>query len=236
MEQPQSENRPMKEDYRKDWQQYYADNPYTVTDKEMDSNAKEYAEAMEAVFDELGITDLMNDKSLTLVASSVSTGEKDIEFLQKLNQSLSSDAPQSRVIMTDYAVADGTPIIEQPQAELTHLAVQSIVSDSYHMPLADEAVDVLYERLGALYHCADEDIEKGHQGKLVADMLAEYKRILKPKGRIIIDWANSKVPVSTALEMEKAADGALDNYLSNQGYEVQYAGDKEGYIILTKVS
>lgn len=48
-------------------------------------------------------------------------------------------------------------------------------------------------------------------------------------------WANSSVPVSTALEMERAVPVSLESYSHGQGFDAAYAGDEEGFILQIKL-
>lgn len=63
----------------------------------------------------------------------------------------------------------------------------SIASDAYRLPLQDDSVNVLWDRLGAMWHALNNDIPKHEYEKSLIPLLEEYKRILKSGGCIVVD-------------------------------------------------
>lgn len=228
----------MKEGYKEEWQKYYGESPYTETDEQHDLSPDKFAEEMLGVFESAGILDNIGEEKIAILASSVSTGKKDWAFLEKLDIAIGAltNHHEPEVFLTDFAITpEGKSVIQKPQeTDYRNLNFHIVASDAYHLPFRDSFFRVLYERLGALYHAADEDIERKTGGTLTQKMLEEYKRVLDSKGRIIIDWINSKLPVSTAQEISRAAKEDIEKFFEEAGFKVEFAGENEGFIILTK--
>jgi len=226
----------MKTSYKKEWQEYYGEYPYTETDERQDLSPEEFAKSMMEIFKTSGVLNLIEKEKISILASSVSTGKKDWKFLKNLDEYLGTLKTFQRpsIVLTDFALTkERKSVIKKPEQIYKNLDFHISTCDSYNLPFRENEFHVLYERLGALYHAADEDKIQETGGKLTRGMVNEYKRIIVPNGKIIIDWINSKVPVSTAEEVERAAKEDVEIFFKNLGFKVEFAGENEGFIILT---
>lgn len=226
----------MKTSYKKEWQEYYGEYPYTETDEKQDLSPEEFAKSMMEVFKASGVLNLIEKEKISILASSVSAGKKDWEFLKHLDDYLDKLKTFQRpsIVLTDFALTkERKSVIKKPGQTYKNLDFHVTACDSYNLPFRENEFQVLYERLGALYHAADEDITKKTEGKFTQEILEEYKRVVAPDGQIIIDWINSRVPVSTAEEINKATKQDVEIFFKNLGFKVEFAGKNEGFIILT---
>jgi len=235
----------MKEDYnyKKSWQEHYAKVPYTKAEmsERRDISAKEFANLMMENFQASGIFDLIKKEKVSMLASSVNTGERDWKFLQQLDDYLGELKKLHRpsVTLTDFALTEkeGKSIIQKPEKKYKNLDARIVACDSYHLPFKENEFNVLYERLGALWHAADEDMQQHGEGTLVRNLLEEYKRVVKPGGKIIFDWVSGHrvMPPATAQMIRRAAKEEVKKFLTNLGFEFEITGttEDEMSIILT---
>jgi len=228
--------------YKKSWQEHYAKVPYTKEEmsERRDISAKEFANRMMENFKTSGILDLIKKEKVSMLASSVNTGERDLEFLQQLDDYLGQikELHKPAVTLTDFALTEeeGKSIIKKPE-KYKNLDARIVACDSYHLPFKDNEFHVLYERLGALWHAADEDMQQHHDGALVKNLLEEYKRVVKPGGKIIFDWVSGHrvTPPATAQMIRRAAKEEVKKFLTNLGFEFEITGTTkdEMFIVLT---
>ncbi|QQG45732.1 MAG: hypothetical protein HYW89_02430 [Candidatus Sungiibacteriota bacterium] len=172
------------------------------------------------VFESAGVLDMIQKEKISILASSVSTGKKDWAFLKNLDEAIGAlkKSHNPEIFLTDFALTkDRKSVVQKPQDEYKNLNFHIVASDAYHLPFKSAFFKVLYERLGALYHAADEDITKKTGGKLTREMVEEYKRVIAPGGKIIIDWINSRVPVSTAEEITDATKEDIEKFFWRHG-------------------
>lgn len=229
--------------YKKEIQEAYGKHPYS---EKYDTNPARFADSMMKIFKKSGILDLMEEEKISVLASSVSTGRKDWEFLQKLDNHLGKLEKLHRpsVTLTDFALKEKNgemgSIIKRPEQEYKNLDARIVACDSYHLPFKENEFNVLYERLGALWHAAEEDINRDADGKLVKTLLKEYKRVVKPGGKIIVDWASLISPYySTAEKIHEAVHENVKSFLKKSGFKTEIIGKKiffgeaEMFIVLT---
>ena len=235
----------MKEDYnyKKSWQEHYAKVPYTKEEmsERRDISAKEFANLMMENFQTSGTLDLIKKEKVSMLASSVNTGERDREVLQQLDGYLGelNKFHRPSVTLTDFALTeeDGKSIIQKPEKKYKNLDARIVACDSYHLPFRENEFQILYERLGALWHAADEDMQKHGEGALVRNLLEEYKRVVKPGGKIIFDWVSGHrvMPPATAQMIRRAVKEEVKKFLTNLEFEFEITGttEDEMSIILT---
>lgn len=92
----------------------------------------------------------------------------------------------------------------QLQPELNSIAFQFLSAKAQEIPLAKRSVDLIFDRMGALWHAVDSAVSVGPDEPVppwqkkaaraqVESLLAEYHRKLKPGAAVIIDapegWA-----------------------------------------------
>lgn len=229
-------------DYKKKWQDHYGKEPYTkrAMVEKSDISAKEFANLMMKNFRLSGILDLMAKEKVAMLASSVNTGDRDLEFLRQLNGYLGEQKKFHRpsVTLTDFALTEEEEksIIQRPEEKFKNLDTQVVACDSYHLPFKDNEFNVIYERIGALWHAADEDMQKNGEGALVQNLLEEYKRVIKPGGKIIFDWDSKTrvMPPATGQMIRRAAKEGVSKFLTSLGFELGGGTDKdEIFIVLT---
>jgi len=232
--------------YKKTWQEHYAKHQYTKTEmsERSDISAENFASLMMENFKTSGILDLMTKEKVAMLASSVNTGERDWEVLRQMDDYLGKQKKFHRpfVTLTDFALTEEEEksIIQKPEKNFKNLDAQVVACDSYHLPFKDNEFNVLYERLGALWHAADEDMQQNGEGALVRNLLEEYKRVVKPGGKIILDWVSGRrvMPPATAQMIRRAAKEEAKKFFTNLGFEFEIVGiDKDGidemFIVLT---
>jgi len=82
--------------------------------------------------------------------------------------------------------------------DLRYVKFGKISADAAHIPLLNDTVDVVWDRLGALWHAQDSRIYQTKDGErtmrfydpgddLVKRILGEYERVLKPGGCVVVD-------------------------------------------------
>lgn len=229
--------------YKKSWQEHYANVPYTKAEMSegRDISAKEFANLMMENFKTSGTLDLIKNERVSMLASSVNTGERDRELLQQLDGYLGKlkEFHVPSVTLTDFALTEeeGKSIIRKPEKKYKNLDARIVACDSYHLPFKDDEFQVLYERLGALWHAADEDMQQYGEGALVRNLLEEYKRVVKPGGKIIFDWVSGHrvMPPATAQMIRRAVKEDVKKFLTELGFKFEITGttEDEMFIILT---
>ena len=142
--------------------------------------------------------------------------------------------------LTDYALTDAPTeeekksIIKKPEQGYENLDTQVVACDSYDLPFRENEFQVLYERLGALWHAAHEDLARSGEGALVQNMLEEYKRVVKPGGKIIFDCADRVVsPPPTVKVISMTINKDIRSFFEKVGFEVEVVGKDEKFVILT---
>ena len=123
---------------------------------------------------------------------------------------------------------------EQPKVANVNFSYLS--ADAYHLPLADESVTVIFDRLGVLHHA----IKLNEAGKPPVDSLISLLKYwnlkLKPNGSIITDASdlppNPEVVEPTMSKLEYYIKNFVRNYdwtdlisdLNDIGYESSFIG------------
>lgn len=191
---------------------------------------EEYAKTMMDTFDELGIVESMKQRKVRMIASSVHSGEKDYALIEALDARLSAleDSHKPEVFFTDIATTEGDrprSVMRKLQSTLENIDLKLVACDMENIPLDGSSADVLFERLGALLHTAKLDTRKVADSTILTTMLKEYRRVLKPGGKIIIDRENTKENLSTATEMKIAVSIGLNKelpgYLNDLGFKTE---------------
>ena len=227
-----------KEGYKQALQKDYGDVTFSEASAAIDLPPKKFAEEMMACFEAAGILKAIEEREISILASSVSRGDKDWAFLRKLDQAIGAlkTHHKPKAFLTDFALKseDKTPIIEKPRRGYENLDINIAPSDSGSLPFRKSTLTVLYERLGALWHAALQDSFDNNSGVLTRKILEEYKRVVAPGGKIIFDSTNSRVDISTYKNISRVVqDGDANKFFSDMGFKVEFTGNKDGFVILT---
>lgn len=227
------------DEYRASWQKGYAETPYSkVTSELVDLSPQEYANVMIAVFEEVGILAKIKSEKCAVLGTSISSGEKDFALMDSLDSRLVGIPPELKplFVLTDFAVSNtGRSVIRMPDKTFSNITVAPSAMDSYKLAFEDSTFTVIYERLGAMYHAADQDYQENTSGKNVEEMLAEYARVLRQDGIVIFDWINSRTDISTIDAIEAVVeDDSLEAFFSRMGFSVELAGQNESFFVLRK--
>lgn len=221
--------------YKKEFQEKYAKSPWSEV--EPDTDPEEFVDSMIKTFEDSGILDLIKKERVSMLAPSVSTGKKDWAFLKKLDEQLEKSGKFHRpsIILTDFALTEkGKSIIKKPEEEFKNLDARIVACDSYHLPFKENEFNVIYERLGALWHAADEDIKERGKGALIRNIIEEYKRVVKPNGKIIFDYNTRRGPAySTSGRIHAATNEDAIVFLKKLGLKTEVVGKNEFFVVLT---
>jgi SAM-dependent methyltransferase len=225
-------------DYKKSWQENYREHPWAEKGQGSETKIGEFASSMMEAFKRSGILDLVKKQEVSMLVSSVSTGEKDWEFLKQLDGHLGKLKKFHRpsVVLTDFTLTEEEKksIIKKPEKEYENLDARIVACDSYHLPFKENEFQVLYERLGALWHAAEEDDKRHGEGALVQNILKEYKRVVEPGGKIIFDCASHVVsPLPTTVMIRQAVKRNVEGFLKELGFETKVVGKDEMFLVLT---
>jgi hypothetical protein len=134
------------------------------------------------------------------------------------------------------------PGFEGATKQYPNVEVLRLSADAMHIPLENGSVNVIWDRLGALWH----EIENAgvtsspYVKEVVESLLNEYKRVLKEDGVVVIDAADTitGAPYSTytltrgVTYAKKEVIPKMD--LADFGWNVSFAGDGENKIAILK--
>jgi len=88
--------------------------------------------------------------------------------------------------------------------------------NAFYLPIRDNTVDVIFDRLGALWHAVDYDItHHNDHDKLTHFILGEYYRVLKPGGALILDGDSQfdSIVYSTIYKLQRFLSTVPENLL-----------------------
>lgn len=181
-------------------------NPFDRAYQHFDTPPKGYSAGLLHAYEMAGMVSRMKrGEALTILATSTAAGVRDAQFCKDLEAVLTQYGTRSvsTVILSDFTTNDHGTIIEQPQ-QYPHLRVSRMVADDRMIPLGDASVDVVQQRLGSLYHAAEDDRADARMRGDVPDLqgvkaiLAEFLRVLKVGGVLVFDaWADKQRVQST---------------------------------------
>jgi SAM-dependent methyltransferase len=133
-------------------------------------------------------------------------------------------------------VMDFFPTFSRSTTNLENVVVERASAEAGNIPLESGSVDIIWDRLGALYHLIDDCRKSETDLKTeVSRLLAEYKRVLRPGGRLVVDASKDiyQAPYSTFAYATENSPG-ID--FPELGWDVKIAGEKETRIaILTPI-
>lgn len=148
-------------------------------------------------------------------------------------------------------IANDIAVIKNPtKIKLDNVEFVRIQSDAYSLPTTKESVDVIYDRMGALWYRVHQELESATlvNGKLpewsrseitesIKQVLTQYTEKLKIGGHILIDNPDriSKDPMSTTQYLQEIIPDMKD-FLSEIGLECQNIGEKEDRLMVISVS
>lgn len=123
--------------------------------------------------------------------------------------------------------------------DLNYVKFKKLSAEGEHIPLRDESVDVLWDRVGALWHAQSERISNP-DSEGVVNLLDEYKRVLK--GSLIIDaaeWYPGRAIQSTFDFLTDPIDGssnppAINVDLEQLGWNFHFIGSGESRLAVLK--
>ena len=209
-----------------DWKSYYGDNPYSDTEIGIETPPEVTAKSIIGALEEVKVTDRMKNGTLNIFFSSASKGDIPDAFSKQVAEK--GFKPQN-ILVSDFAVtSQGIPTVQAREHDANKISYLPLTADSFHLPLQDDSLDVIHERLGALFHA----VEVGQ--KAVEDIVHEY--VLKKGGVLLIDHehTNDRIVSSTTRDIKKVAN--IDELFKDAGFTVtDTTSDKdEKYMILSK--
>jgi ubiquinone/menaquinone biosynthesis C-methylase UbiE len=170
----------------------------------------------------------MQKESLEVFFSSASEGDIPANLVKILEN---DGILKQRFVVGDYAVGEkGIPTVKKVADQMGDIEYVPMVADSYKLPFANEALDVIHERMGALFHGVESGLGE------VQTLIKEYARVMKRGGVLILDstHSNKRLPSSTVKDLQKIAD--VGELFSDLGFELAgESGDEdEKYLILKR--
>jgi SAM-dependent methyltransferase len=124
--------------------------------------------------------------------------------------------------------------ISRPE-DLTYVKFHKLSADAENIPLSDATVDIVWDRLGALWHTQEERMLMNDvSDQKIQDLLNEYKRILKPDGCVIIDSGSITrgAGQSTYEYLHAQAEQSVD--FNALGWSTQQIGSGETQLTVLK--
>lgn len=122
----------------------------------------------------------------TFLSPSANTGRYEYEMAKALDASLAHQpTPQPRFIASEIV---GNLLDSSQKDPLSYVAFETRTEDARELSLPPRSVDVIWDRLGAVWHLQRQRIDKEESStKEVVRLLERYKNLLKPGGRVILD-------------------------------------------------
>jgi SAM-dependent methyltransferase len=126
--------------------------------------------------------------------------------------------------------------------DFKHVVFQKVSAEAERIPLPEASVDVVWDRLGALWHTQSKRISLNiSSDQEVQDLLEGYKRVLKPTGCVIIDSAKfTRGADSSTMEYLQGSTktpGSPPKYpvdLEKLGWDVSEIGSGETQLTILK--
>ncbi len=134
---------------------------------------------------------------------------------------------------------------KQSKHEYKNIAFQFLSSDAHNIPLAKESVDIIFDRLGAVWYAIQENVNLRRNKKIaswqredaqeaVAELLKGYWEKLKDEGKIILDastqWDGTEM-LSTAMFLEKIYDNLFQDLTALQ-FRSEYIGEGDDRLLV----
>jgi len=228
----------------------YSAKPFAADVPEWEKN--EYVRTVMEEFEQNGILKLMERRPVKIIMSSVGVGEREPAFVKALDEMLGRNngkVHKPTIFFTDFATREGEgnkppkSIMRWPKPLPKNVDLKLVAGDMARIPLPDNSVDVLCERLGGLWHAAEVD-QRYSRGKkkesCTRAMLAEYQRVIRPGGIILLDSRTSDSPrvPPTLAKIRSLTNGAPQELLEEFGFGVRCAEGKppqtESFATFTK--
>lgn len=155
------------------------------------------AQYVELLFDEKILPPPSDARGFVLLSPSANQGLFEFEMAEKLDSTM-TEKPEKKPM---FIAADMFGEIRDNQFvpgfwkdfytdEFKNVDFHKLSADAKNTPLKANSVDVIWDRLGALWHTQNSRVTNGKQDlEDIYRVLNEYRRLLKPGGVVVIDAA-----------------------------------------------
>ena len=105
----------------------------------------------------------------------------------------------------------------------------SVASDAYEIPLRDNSVDLIWDRLGAVWHTIYAESLFAEPEKDIIVLLDSYRRVLKDAGSIVIDAYEIQPKGAPSISSYALLKLLLDHHGSDllKGWDLELIGEGE---------
>lgn len=178
-------------------------------------------------------------------SASANQGNFEYTMAQAVDASLSQKSPKPPLFIAGDIFGHSGDEMEQFEpgfvqteaqkaSPLKHVHFTRISADARHIPLQDGSVDVVWDRLGALWHVQSSRIVDPDLGS-VGSLLSEYSRVLRPGGNVVID-AEKPTPSASKISTSHLLRYDLPK-VRQLGWDMRFIGaDRTRLLVLSKKS